>query len=240
MEGNHHGAESGATTEYLDLEDYVTNETPVPKGWRYFLLKIDRKKYKWDRVSITGRELLELAGKTPVEKFQINQRFRFNRVEQVELDERVDLATCGVERFLTLPLDQTEGKPKRAFQLPEEDVDFLDGLENEWETISEGARRWLVIRDVKLPEGYNSKTADVALMVAAGYPAAQIDMAYFFPALTRKDGRGIRALTMQTIEGKSYQRWSRHRTSQNPWRPGIDNISTHFMLVKNWLVREFK
>lgn len=225
---------------YLDLEDYIVNEKAIPKGNRYFLLKIDRKKYKWGRVSITGRELLELAGKIPVEKFQINQRFRFNRVEQVELDERVDLATCGVERFLTLPLDQTEGKPQRAFQLPEEDVSFLNVLENEWETVMEGGRQWLIIRGVNVPDGYSSGIVDVALMVAPGYPTSQIDMAYFSPPLSREDGQSIRALSNQQIEGKTYQRWSRHRTGQNPWRPGIDNISTHFLLVKNWLVREFK
>jgi hypothetical protein len=39
---------------------------------------------------------------------------------------------------------------------------------------------------------------------------------------------------------KRYQQWSRHRTAQNPWRPGLDNVCTHLLQVNNWLEREFK
>ena len=46
------------------------------------------------------------------------------------------------------------------------------------------------------------------------------------------------ALSPMTIMGQEFQRWSRHRTGQNPWRPGIDNLHTHLSLVEEWLLRE--
>ena len=78
----------------------------------------------------------------------------------------------------------------------------------------------------------------MALRISPSYPDDQIDMVYFSPALALKSGRGIRQLTLTMIDGKQYQQWSRHRTAQNPWRPGLDSISTHLLQVNNWLDRE--
>lgn len=228
-----------AENEYIDMEAFAKEGKEIPKGRKYLLL-IDRKKYKWEKECITGKELLVLAGKTPIERFQINQRFRFGRVEEVQLDEKVDLATCGVERFMTLPLDQTEGRPlSRAFALPEQDEHFLNASGLEWETIQESNKRWLILRNHPIPDGYTIPQANVAIMITPGYPAGPLDMVYFHPGLVRTDGVGIKALSNQSIEGKTYQRWSRHYTSQNPWRPGLDDISTHLSLVNHWLKREF-
>ena len=58
---------------------------------------------------LTGRELLTLAGKCPPEKFKIFQKIRGGTLEPIELDEKADFTQPGVERFVTLPLDQTEG-----------------------------------------------------------------------------------------------------------------------------------
>ena len=50
------------------------------------------------------------------------------------------------------------------------------------------------------------------------------------------DGSAVRATSVRTtIDGTPWQRWSRHRTSQNPWRPGVDGIPTHLALVEHWL-----
>jgi hypothetical protein len=45
---------------------------------------------------------------------------------------------------------------------------------------------------------------------------------------------------VQSLDGKSFQRWSRHRTAENPWRIGRDNLGTHIILVEDWLAREFE
>ena len=65
-------------------------------------------------------------------------------------------------------------------------------------------------------------------------------MVYFYPALALTSGTAIKQLTPSQIDGKQYQQWSRHRTSANPWRPGLDNICTHLLQVDSWLERELK
>jgi hypothetical protein len=108
------------TPEYLDLEDHVANQKPIPKGCRHYRLRIDRHKHKWNSDRITGRDTLDLAGKVDFDKFQVNQHFRFNRVEQVQLDEIVDLAASGVERFVIVPATKAEitiivnGRPRQV------------------------------------------------------------------------------------------------------------------------------
>lgn len=124
---------------------------------------------------------------------------------------------------------------RKQFVLPESDTEFLDSLGLQWETIN---GNWLILHQFPVPEGYNVSVVSVALMIPPGYPIAQIDMAYFSPHLARVSGRGIGALSFQNIDGKIYQRWSRHRTGENPWRPGVDDISTHLSLVRNWFERE--
>lgn len=132
---------------------------------------------------------------------------------------------------------------RREFVLPEEDMEYLGCLEREgyvWETVAEGSGQWLIVHDWPVPDGYNHAKVDVALMIPRNYPDAQIDMAYFHPWLDRKDGKPIKATnSRQGLCGIEWQRWSRHRSAQNPWRPGVDNLSIHLTLVTNWLEREF-
>ena len=72
-----------------------------------------------------------------------------------------------------------------------------------------------------------------------GYPTSPLDMAYFFPALARTDGRAIpNADAIQHIDGKPWQRWSRHRIGATAWVPGVDNLERHFLFVQQWLSRE--
>jgi hypothetical protein len=125
------------------------------------------------------------------------------------------------------------------FRLPEADEDYLNLTRFSWETIVEGGTRWLVVHGALVSPGYNVGAADRTFSIDTGYPSSQIDMVYFHPELARADGRSIGAVTATTIDGRTFQRWSRHRTALNPWRPGIDDISTHMLLVDQWLDREF-
>jgi len=70
------------------------------------------------------------------------------------------------------------------------------------------------------------------------YPDSQIDMVYFLPPLERVDRRSIAALSSQMICGEELPEMARHRTSANPWRPGVDDVPTHLTLVDDWLSRE--
>jgi len=100
-----------------------------------------------------------------------------------------------------------------------------------------GGPRGVVYR-LPVPPGYNVPTVTANVRIEPGYPEAQIDMVYFLPDLALANGRAIGALSPDAFDSKTWQRWSRHRTPANPWRPGIDNLSTHFAQVQEWLVRE--
>jgi hypothetical protein len=127
---------------------------------------------------------------------------------------------------------------RKQFQLSEEDEQCLASLGLEWEAIIEGNTKWLVVHSYPIPDGYNHRQADAALRIPPSYPDDQIDMVYFFPGLALTSGKAIRQLTPHPLEGKQYQQWSRHRTGQNPWRPGLDSICTHLLQVTDWLERE--
>lgn len=133
---------------------------------------------------------------------------------------------------------------RREFDVPEDDLDFLENrLGLDWEAVlvekPEKVRR-IVVQRHPVPDGYNVTEVDLNLRIEAGYPDAQIDMVYFFPALSLKSGRQIRQLADDAFDGKTWQRWSRHRTDQNPWVSGLDNIERHLLLVREWLERELK
>jgi hypothetical protein len=128
---------------------------------------------------------------------------------------------------------------RRQFNLPERDTLYLNTLGLPWETIGTQGVGHVLISDFPMPAGYTETTVTVALQIDVGYDDTQIDMAYFFPPIARSDGKVIGALATKVIDGKTFQRWSRHRTSANPWRPGEDYLGTHMALVEEWLTREF-
>lgn len=92
----------------IDLELYAKEGKEVPKGHHYIIL-VDRQKYTVKEECMTGREILTLAGKLPVERFQLNQRFKGGKVVKVGYDQKVCFTEPGIEKFMTIPLDQTEG-----------------------------------------------------------------------------------------------------------------------------------
>jgi len=129
---------------------------------------------------------------------------------------------------------------RREINLQPEDHGFLEEYGLEWEVIVDGSL-WVLIHEFPTHEGYNHSRVTVAIRIETGYPNTELNMAYFFPALLRKDGRTIGATdATQAIDGKIYQRWSRHRTPENPWKIGRDHLGTHVILVEDWLVREFE
>lgn len=132
---------------------------------------------------------------------------------------------------------------RRIFELAEDDVMYLNNKGYSWETIQEGRDYWLLIHNFPIPEGYNVSQATVAIQFTdpLDYLRVGLDMVFFNPALSRLDGIVIRQ-TQYThqIDGKSFQRWSRHRTREAPWEYGNDSLSTHLLLVEYWLKREFE
>jgi len=65
--------------------------------------------FKVRQECMTGKEILVLAGKNPPDRFQLNQRFKGGKVEKVGYEQKVCFNDPGIEKFMTIPLDQTEG-----------------------------------------------------------------------------------------------------------------------------------
>jgi len=128
---------------------------------------------------------------------------------------------------------------RRHFQLPEEDIIYLETLGLEWESIIDRGMHWVLIHNYPVPFGYNVQATTIAIKIETGYPRTGLDMAYFNPPLSRLDRKPINAICSQTVDNKLFQRWSRHRTSTNPWRAGLDDLSTHVSLISFWFEQEF-
>ena len=221
------------TKDYNDKPEAIN----VPET--NFKIQIDKKHYEVFGPFISGRELLEKAGKTPTEDYAIYLKVKGDQPKRIDLDEKVDLSKPGVEKFVTLPLDQTDGlDERRDFVLPQEDTEWLDRAPYRYELVAENNVLRVVLYDFPLPTGYQQTHADVNVRIESGYPDSQIDMVYVYPALARTDSKPIAAISSDNFDGKQWQRWSRHRTQANPWRPGTDNLATHFGLVEYWFTRE--
>lgn len=228
--------ESEEVIDLIDLEEWAKAGKKPQRAKRY-RIRID-KEYRIVEVSaMTGAEILGLVGKTP-QTHMLSQKLPGGQIEPVQANQTVHFDGPGVERFQTLARDPTEGDMRKAFQLPEEDHVCLAGRGLTWEAIVEGGARWLIFPGYSIPAGYNHQSASVALRMPPSYPDADIDMVYFFPALALNSGKAIRQISPITLDGKQYQQWSRHRTPQNPWRPGLDNVCTHLLQVDSWLEKE--
>jgi len=223
--------------ETIDLETcYCEGATPLITF--EYLLKINRDKYKSEKEILTGAEILTLAGKDS--KTHRLRMFTKNGKVIITADQSINLTECGVERFVAEPIDCKEGfVVKNQFALPDEDILFSNSFENEVDLIQEGNTKWLILRNYKIPDGYNVEVADLAILIPPHYPTTGLDMMYFNPPLARKDGAAIGALSYQIIEGKRYQRWSRHRTPANKWDANIHNVESHVDLMVRCLTAEF-
>lgn len=233
----------GELVEIVVIEEFAKRGEKPPRA-KVYEVRIDKKTYRIRKHDPTGEELLELAGKTSA-GYKLYQIFRGKQPEPVAPNQRVDLRAHGIERFTTVPKDPGEGGSavalRRDFQLPETDGEALDAMNVEWTTVKEPPGTLvLVIHSWTIPDGYNVTKVTLALVIPQGYPDTPIDMAYFSPALARTDGRSINNLTAVLWSLGTFQQWSRHRTAQNPWRPGVDDISSHLSLVDDWLRREFE
>jgi hypothetical protein len=217
--------------------DNQSNHHHKCRQWKF---RVDKEKFKVDSPCITGREILTMAGKSPVEQFLLILSGH-GQPQEIALDQNVDLSAPGIEKFRTLQRECREGfQGRNEFQLPSEDVEFLNAAGLKWETVNEGGVMRLVMYDYPIPDGYSYGKTDMYLRIDPTYPDTQIDMFYVYPALSLSSGKQIKALATESFDGKAWQRWSRHRVNPNAWRPGIDCVETHIALVNQCLINEGK
>ena len=223
------------------IDDNNNEPRPISIPERGFKVQIDKEFFEMPVPVVTGQELLEVAGKVPVDRYALYLKVKGDQPIRVKLDQTFDLSTPEIERFVTLPLDQTEGSgERREFLLPQEDLSWLEHAPQRFELVGQEKVLRVVLYDFPIPSGYQQTRADVNVRIEPGYPDSQIDMVYVYPALQRLDNKPISAISNDEFDGKQWQRWSRHRTVENPWRPGIDNLATHFGLVESWFSQELQ
>lgn len=94
--------------DIVELEIFVKEGRHVPHAKGY-VIRVDKQKITVHKHELTGREILVLAKKEPPEHYILREIFSGGRSEIVGLDQIVDLHRHKVEKFKTLPRDQTEG-----------------------------------------------------------------------------------------------------------------------------------
>lgn len=188
---------------------------------------------------IVVRDAIKLAGFDPDAGWIIVLKIAGEPRKEVDLGTTIDLTHPGVEKLRLTPKQINNGEaslPRRHdFALLPQDQVHLDRLGLRWETVVDGARRWLLIRSYPLPHGYSVPAADIAIEVPVSYPGAQLDMFYCHPHLALTNGKTIpQVQCVETVTGIGFQRWSRHRQ----WNSARDNVGTHLALVDESLRRE--
>lgn len=84
-----------------------------------YQVRVDDVSHAVEDPVITGQQLLDAAGKRPVDEHLIFQLLQNGQMEEIRLDETADLRQPGIERFITWHSD-------RSFRFA------IDGRRFEW------------------------------------------------------------------------------------------------------------
>ena len=118
------------------------------------------------------------------------------------------------------------------------DEEFLERLGFEYEVASEGGLTAVVIKQWRLPPGYEPHEVDLLVRLPPGFPDAQPDMYWCDPPV-RLAGSGSypqAADLFETYLGRTWQRFSRH-LPPGAWQPGSDSLESYLALIRTQLAR---
>lgn len=120
-------------------------------------------------------------------------------------------------------------------KLPEPDIAFLERAGIPHRVFEEGGMLNVELLEFPLPDGLNAGRANVLFRLSPSYPDTPPDMWWVIPHLTPVGGGQIPATeVIETIDGRSWQRWSRH-LDPSLWRSGIDGLESYVRLLRNEL-----
>jgi hypothetical protein len=100
-----------AADNVIDLEQYAKTGRSVPqhKGGTQYRIRIDKIQKIVSVPQMTGEQILALVGKSSA-GYRLDQKLHGGKTKKIEPNDVVDFTTPGIEKFMTLPLDQTEGE----------------------------------------------------------------------------------------------------------------------------------
>ncbi len=97
---------AGASTE----NQHGNNSNPDrPSPHELYKFMVKNQMFETTERIVTGRQICEIAGLIPPEKYKLDVKLKGGKYEEVGLDKSVDLSKSGVEKFVYITRDQTEG-----------------------------------------------------------------------------------------------------------------------------------
>jgi hypothetical protein len=217
--------------ETYDLRGHGTERFVIFQTDRAFKFTIDDRQLEWGKPNISGRVLKKLAT-VPVDTYHVYLEVRGGQDILIRDADLIDLSKPGIERFITVICDTTEG----LSTLPEMDRRYLSDHGIIAEIVRDGPHIGVVLKQMCLPEGkFNHPSADILVILPPGYPDLAPDMFFSDPWLTLLSmGRyPTCADVSHPFVGRNWQRWSRHNAS---WRPGIDGLHTMIKRIEHAFV----
>ncbi|MCY4191632.1 MAG: multiubiquitin domain-containing protein, partial [Rhodospirillaceae bacterium] len=164
--------------ESYDLRGHGVEKVFVARSDRSFRFKIDDSDLEWPRACISGFVLRQLAD-LPA-NYNLWQEVPGQHDRKISDTDMINLAEAGVERFVSLIDQTTEGDA-----LPSKDQAFLASHGFDFDVVVEGGNTGTILKSVTLPaDRFSHETADVLILLPKGYPDCSPDMFYVSPKLT--------------------------------------------------------
>lgn len=234
--------------QQVETLDMINLDNPGVESFisrkQVWLLDVQGEKFEFCTPEVRVRDALERANINLSVEWEIIFKVKDKPEQYPLLTDMLDLRSPGIERLLVFPKKVDNGESakvlQRAFALLPIDEAFLNGLGLSWETtIETDGRRWLLIHQYVLPNGYTASETLLALEIPPTYPGAAIYGFFATPPLVLISGREIASTQLRgNIRGVEYHGWSRHRGAENPWNPQFDNVKTQMALVEAALYKE--
>jgi hypothetical protein len=118
---------------------------------------------------IVVRQAIKQAGFNPDTPWIIVLKVAGEPKREVDVSFVIDLRHKGIEKLRLTPKQINNGEMAAGrrveFALLPQDEGHLDHLGLRWETLVDGGRRWLIIRNYPVPSGYRSPVTDIAIEV---------------------------------------------------------------------------
>lgn len=206
--------------ETFDIRGRGAERFIVFRTDRSYKFTIDGHQMEWGKPPISGAVLRRLANIQP--GYALYLEVRGGQDREISATDIIDLSKPGIERFITVLEQTTEG----AEGLPMRDREYLETHSIRYQLAVDGQNSGVVLNGMKLPAGkYNHEEADVLIMLPCGYPDACPDMFFLLPWIQLRESGTYPAAAdvAHAFNGQQWQRWSRHSSE---WRSGVDGLHT--------------